>query len=63
VLDLFLYQSGGDPRVTYAEARARDGTGAEARPCLNALLHRQLVAVSAAAAAAKDVDSGTSHAP
>ena len=46
VLDLFLYQSGGGPRVTYAEARARDGSGTEARPCLNGRLRRQLVTVS-----------------
>ena len=46
VLDLFLYESGRGPRVTYAEARARDGTGTEKRPCLNGLLRRQLVTVS-----------------
>ncbi len=51
VLDLFLYRSGGAPRVTYAEARARDGTGTETRPCLNGLLRRQLVAVSGASPA------------
>jgi hypothetical protein len=54
VLDLFLYEEGAGPVVTYVEARGQDGIRTETRPCLNALLHRQLVAVSAPAAAAKE---------
>jgi hypothetical protein len=63
VLDLFLYEDGAGPAVTYVEARGQDATKTETRPCLNAVLHRRLVAVSAATAAAKAAGSGTSHAP
>jgi hypothetical protein len=63
VLDLFFYDTSGRPRVTYAEARGRDGIKTEPRPCLNGLLHRQLVAASAPEAAAKAADSAITNTP
>ncbi len=48
VLDLFLYHDGAGPEVTYVEARGQNAVKTETRPCLNALLHRRLVAVTGA---------------
>jgi hypothetical protein len=54
----------GEPELIRKEgARGRDGIKTEPRPCLNGLLHRQLVAASAPEAAAKAADSAITNTP
>lgn len=42
VLDIFLYEEAGGPRVTYIEARDGEAQVVEARDCLNELLRARL---------------------
>ena len=44
VLDVVLYEEAGGERVTYVEARDRNGGQTEARACLNQLLRARLEA-------------------